>query len=70
MPSRVKARFIDPMLLPRTNGLPADASRWEYRLKLDGYRCIALSGENNSVSTSPGLGEGVALAPDGVEPPS
>jgi len=29
------------MLLLRTDALPADASRWEYQLKLDGYRAIA-----------------------------
>ena len=36
-----KARFIEPMLLLRTDKLPADGSRWEYQLKLDGYRAIA-----------------------------
>jgi DNA ligase D-like protein (predicted ligase) len=36
----VKARFVDPMLLLRTETLPDDA-RWEYQLKLDGYRAIA-----------------------------
>ena len=29
------------MLLRRTNELPADGDRWEYELKLDGYRAIA-----------------------------
>ncbi len=29
------------MLLQRTDRLPADASRWAYELKLDGYRAIA-----------------------------
>ena len=41
VPTLVKARFIDPMLLLRTDALPVDASRWEYQLKLDGYRAIA-----------------------------
>ena len=41
MASVVKARFIEPMLLLRTDALPADVSRWEYQLKLDGYRAIA-----------------------------
>jgi DNA ligase D-like protein (predicted ligase) len=36
-----KAHFIEPMLLLRTDKLPADGSRWEYQLKLDGYRAIA-----------------------------
>jgi bifunctional non-homologous end joining protein LigD len=37
----VKARFIEPMLLMRTDALPDDAGRWSYELKLDGYRAIA-----------------------------
>jgi bifunctional non-homologous end joining protein LigD len=35
------ARFIDPMLLLRTDSLPNDGDRWEYQLKFDGYRAIA-----------------------------
>jgi DNA ligase D-like protein (predicted ligase) len=35
-----RARFIAPMLLQRADALPDD-SRWEYQLKLDGYRAIA-----------------------------
>jgi len=34
------ARFIAPMLLQRAETLPDDP-RWEYQLKLDGYRAIA-----------------------------
>jgi bifunctional non-homologous end joining protein LigD len=41
MAPRVKARFIEPMLLLRTDMLPDDAARWEYELKFDGYRAIA-----------------------------
>ena len=41
MADKAKARFIDPMLLLRTDTLPNDASRWEYQLKFDGYRAIA-----------------------------
>jgi len=41
MPQKVGARFIEPMLLLRTDALPKDAERWEYQLKLDGYRAIA-----------------------------
>jgi DNA ligase D-like protein (predicted ligase) len=40
MPARVKAKFIEPMLLLRTDRLPEDA-RWGYEVKLDGYRAIA-----------------------------
>jgi hypothetical protein len=37
----VKARFIAPMLLFKTDALPNDATRWDYQLTLDGYRTIA-----------------------------
>jgi DNA ligase D-like protein (predicted ligase) len=40
MPARVKAKFVEPMLLLRTDKLPDD-TRWGYELKLDGYRAIA-----------------------------
>jgi len=36
-----KARFVEPMLLLRTETLPSDDGRWMYELKLDGYRAIA-----------------------------
>lgn len=38
---RVKAGFVEPMLLVRTDKLPDDQERWSYQLKLDGYRAIA-----------------------------
>jgi DNA ligase D-like protein (predicted ligase) len=41
VPSRPPVRFIEPMLLQRTDQLPTDGSRWAYELKLDGYRTIA-----------------------------
>src|ERR1051326_1007432 len=34
------ARFIEPMLLLRTDSLPS-GEEWLYELKLDGYRAIA-----------------------------
>src|SRR5882762_7065998 len=34
------AKFFEPMLLLRTDALP-EGERWEYQLKLDGYRAIA-----------------------------
>jgi ATP-dependent DNA ligase len=40
VPTRVNARFIEPMLLLRTETL-ADDPRWISQLKLDGYRAIA-----------------------------
>jgi bifunctional non-homologous end joining protein LigD len=41
MSDRVKASFIEPMLLLRQDTLPDDPARWLYQLKLDGYRAIA-----------------------------
>ena len=41
MPAKAKGRFIDPMLLRRTDSLPNDGDRWAYQLKFDGYRAIA-----------------------------
>jgi DNA ligase D-like protein (predicted ligase) len=38
--ARAKAKFVEPMLLQRTDTLPTD-DRWGYELKLDGYRAIA-----------------------------
>jgi DNA ligase D-like protein (predicted ligase) len=43
--ARVKARFIQPMLLLSTDRLPDDPSKWEYQLKLDGYRAIAFKND-------------------------
>jgi DNA ligase D-like protein (predicted ligase) len=48
MPARVRATFIEPMLLLRTERLPDDASRWSYQLKLDGYRAVAFSTDGQS----------------------
>jgi DNA ligase D-like protein (predicted ligase) len=41
MPPSAKARFIEPMLLLRTDALPEDQRRWAYQLKFDGYRAVA-----------------------------
>jgi hypothetical protein len=41
MADRVKAGFVEPMLLLRTDTLPDDPKRCEYQLKFDGYRAIA-----------------------------
>jgi bifunctional non-homologous end joining protein LigD len=41
MAAGVKARFVQPMLLLATDRLPDDREKWEYQLKLDGYRAIA-----------------------------
>jgi bifunctional non-homologous end joining protein LigD len=42
VPPRIKARFVEPMLLLRTDALPDAAARWDYQLKLDGYRAVAV----------------------------
>ena len=39
-PKASPARFIEPMLLLRTDAMPS-GGRWLYELKLDGYRAIA-----------------------------
>jgi bifunctional non-homologous end joining protein LigD len=42
MPSlKSKASFIDPMLCLATASLP-EGDGWEYELKLDGYRALAI----------------------------
>ena len=38
---KIKARFIEPMLLQRAEKLPEGAP-WAYELKLDGFRAIAV----------------------------
>ena len=43
-----KARFIEPMLLLRTDTLPDDPRRWTYQLKLDGYRAIAFKSKQST----------------------
>ena len=74
MPPKVRARFVEPMLLLRTEALPDDAGRWEYQLKLDGYRAIAFktggdihlrSRNDNDFSVRyPGVVKGLADLPD------
>src|SRR3954470_13490152 len=46
------ARFIEPMLLLRTDSLPS-GDQWLYELKLDGYRAIAFK-RNGDVSLRSG----------------
>lgn len=68
-----KARFIEPMLLQRTDSLPEGAN-WVYEVKLDGYRALAMktSGQvylrsrNNSDFNSkyPGIIKALGTLPD------
>jgi bifunctional non-homologous end joining protein LigD len=74
VPTRVKAGFVEPMLLLRTDTLTDDGTRWVYELKLDGYRAIAfktagrihLRSRNNNDFTGryPSVLAGLAHLPD------
>jgi DNA ligase D-like protein (predicted ligase) len=44
-----KATFIEPMLLLKTETLPGERAKWEYGLKLDGYRAIAFTTSSGTV---------------------
>jgi bifunctional non-homologous end joining protein LigD len=71
---RVKARFIPPMLLLPTDRLPDQPERWEYQLKLDGYRAIAFKtggrihlrsrNDNDFTARYPAVVRGLATLPD------
>jgi bifunctional non-homologous end joining protein LigD len=37
-----KAKFVDPMLLLKTETLP-EGEAWQYELKVDGYRALAFN---------------------------
>ena len=41
MAVKTKARFVEPMLLLKTDKLPDDPASWLVELKSDGYRAIA-----------------------------
>ncbi|HEY7445098.1 MAG TPA: non-homologous end-joining DNA ligase [Vicinamibacterales bacterium] len=72
--ARLKAGFVEPMLLLRTETLPDDATRWEYQLKFDGYRAIAFKSggkvslrsrnDNDFSKRYPGVIRGLAGLPD------
>ena len=74
MPTKIKAKFVEPMLLLRTDALPNDRERWQYELKVDGYRAIAfktgaklhLRSRNNNDFTKryPGVLRGLAKLPN------
>jgi bifunctional non-homologous end joining protein LigD len=73
-PKTIKAKFVEPMLLLRTDVLPDDRERWQYELKVDGYRAIAfktgrklhLRSRNNKdfAKRYPGVLRGLAKIPD------
>ena len=74
MPPKRTARFIEPMLLLRTDALPKGAGDWEYQLKLDGYRAIAFKTRGRAQLRSrndsdfsiryPAIVDGLAKLPD------
>jgi bifunctional non-homologous end joining protein LigD len=44
--SQTKAQFIEPMLLLRTDKL-SEGTKWQYEVKVDGYRAIAFKSDGN-----------------------
>ena len=74
MAVKVKGRFIEPMLLLRTDALPDDGGRWAYQLKLDGYRAVAFKtggklhlrsrNDNDFSLRYPDVVKGLAKLPD------
>jgi bifunctional non-homologous end joining protein LigD len=74
MAARVKAGFVEPMLLLRTEKLPDDLARWQYQLKFDGYRAVAFKAggtvhlrsrnDNDFTARYPSVVRGLATMPD------
>jgi bifunctional non-homologous end joining protein LigD len=74
MPARARARFVEPMLLLRSDTLPDDPVRWLYELKMDGYRAVAYKSggtvhlrsrnQNDFTRRYPGIPRGLANLPD------
>ena len=70
---KVKARFIEPMLLLRMDRLPEGAN-WLYEIKLDGYRALAIKtsgkvqlrsrNDNDFSLRYPGITKALAALPD------
>ena len=73
MPATLKARFIEPMLLLKTDRLP-EGDAWVHQLKVDGYRAIAFKSggalhlrsrnDNDFSGRYPGVMQGLAKLPD------
>lgn len=73
MDRKSHARFIQPMLLQRTDSLP-ESEQWLYELKLDGYRAVAFKrdgavhlrsrNDNDFGGRYPGVVKGLARMPD------
>jgi bifunctional non-homologous end joining protein LigD len=73
MAAKVKAGFVEPMLLLKTDTLP-EGDRWVHELKVDGYRAIAFKSggklqlrsrnDNDFSRRYPGVLKGLANLPD------
>jgi bifunctional non-homologous end joining protein LigD len=74
MPERkTKAKFIEPMLLLRTDKLP-EGAEWRYEVKFDGYRALAIKtagkvqlrsrNDNDFSERYPGITKALAQMPD------
>jgi DNA ligase D-like protein (predicted ligase) len=71
--AKVKPRFIEPMLLLRTERLP-EGAEWAYEIKLDGYRALAFKtggklfvrsrNDNDFALRYPSIAKGLASLPD------
>ena len=72
--TKVKAGFLEPMLLLRAETLPDDGEQWLYELKLDGYRAIAFKtgskvslrsrNDNDFALRYPAIAKGLSALPN------
>ena len=70
---KIKPGFVEPMLLLRSETLP-EGAEWQYELKLDGYRALAIKtsgkvrlrsrNDNDFNSRYPGIVNALAPLPD------
>jgi hypothetical protein len=49
-PTRTLVRFIRPMECLKVDRIP-EGELWQYELKLDGYRCVAIKEDNDRASS-------------------
>jgi ATP-dependent DNA ligase len=71
--AKIRARFVEPMLLQRADKLP-EGSGWIHELKLDGYRAIAFKSggkvqlrsrnDNDFAVRYPGIAKALKALPD------
>jgi hypothetical protein len=59
----MKAAFIPPVLLLRTEKVPHDRKQWAYELKSDGFRSIAFKTAGRSISVLETIKTSVAHIP-------